>query len=381
MCSVVGLIAAAALGGTPVSAQGRLLVQAGSATSLPAPDAASDAALYGVGGLALEWVGDRTLALASVYGGVAADEVHGADFGSAVVDVEGWWAGGTAVGLVAGASGFRIGDPFTYRTAALRGGPALRIVTGPVTTRLEAEVGSGSTRVEVRGPRGGVRRAARTLWSRGLDLDIGLSGSRWRVGAAAGAWQSDGGDFRRMGASTSWAGRRWSAHLETGVWRTPLGTEWTGGLSLSIPLGSATTASATVGRAAPDALTLVEAGTQAGALLGWSLLSFGGPPPPLTTVTRSDEGITVGFRLAESALDDATTVALIGDFTGWTPTPMHRDDDVWTLDLPVEPGLYHYGFEVDGEWYVPDDLPGNVPDDWGRTNATLVVNDDEGGLR
>ena len=47
--------------------------------------------------------------------------------------------------------------------------------------------------------------------------------------------------------------------------------------------------------------------------------------------------------------------------------------------VPVTPGVHHYGFRVDGEWYVPEGHSGNVPDEWGRMNATLVVADEERG--
>ena len=44
---------------------------------------------------------------------------------------------------------------------------------------------------------------------------------------------------------------------------------------------------------------------------------------------------------------------------------------VETDSLP--PGVYHFGFRVDGEWYVPEDAPGRVSDGYGQVNATLVV--------
>lgn len=380
MTSLVGLAAAAALGGAPVSGQGRLLLQAGGATSIPAAGAVSEAALYGVGGLALEWAGERSLAFASLYGGIAADESAGADFGSAALDVAGWWSTGTSIGATGSASAFRIQEPFTWRTHAVRGGPALRVVTGRFQATLAAEAGVGATLVEVRRPRG-TRRAERDLWSRGVELDLAVAGSAWRSGVTLGGWESDGGDFGRVGASSAVIRGRWTVQLETGVWHTPLGTEWTGGLALSIPLGSSMQATSTVGRASPDPLTLVEAGDQAGALVAWSIASFGGPPAPPATVVHTDDGPAVDFRLDGRDLLEVESVALIGDFTGWTPAQMHRDGDAWTLTLSVPPGLYHYGFQIDGEWFVPDGLPGNVPDDWGRMNATLVVDEDDGGLR
>ncbi len=80
----------------------------------------------------------------------------------------------------------------------------------------------------------------------------------------------------------------------------------------------------------------------------------------------------VSFRVER---DDAIRVELMGDFTGWVPRPMDPSGSAWTTEIVIGPGTYHYGFLVDGEWYVPEGLPGNVPDEWGRYNATLVVPD------
>jgi 1,4-alpha-glucan branching enzyme len=82
-----------------------------------------------------------------------------------------------------------------------------------------------------------------------------------------------------------------------------------------------------------------------------------------------------GARRVRFQLDlpEATRVDLLGGFTGWEPMPMARAGATWSLELSVPPGTHHFGFLVDGEWHVPDGAPGNVPDDWGRVNATLVV--------
>lgn len=378
---LVSLMAAAALSSAPAAGQGRLLVQGGGATSLPGPEAVGDAALYGVGGFALDWTGERSAAVASIYGGLAADESSGADFGTATLDLEGWWSPGTAVGLAGRASAFRVQDPFTYQTSAFRAGPMVRWVRGRFTALLRTEIGTGSTLAEVRRPSGRVRRSERGLWSRAIDLDVTLRGTRWEVGTTMGTAESIAGVYRRLEASTTWMGERWAIRLDTGAWETPLGTEWTGGLALVLPLGGSGTAVSTVGRAAPDPLTLVGAGDQGGVLLGWALASFGGPPAPLTTLELTDTGATVHFRLDGSPARDAAEVELLGDFTAWSPTSMQRDGDSWIATLPVTPGVHHYGFRIDGTWYVPDELPGNVPDEWGRTNATLVVSDPAGGLR
>ena len=52
---------------------------------------------------------------------------------------------------------------------------------------------------------------------------------------------------------------------------------------------------------------------------------------------------------------------------------MVPDGRDWVLEIPLAPGTYHFGFLVDGEWFVPETAPGQVSDDWGQMNATIVV--------
>ncbi len=52
---------------------------------------------------------------------------------------------------------------------------------------------------------------------------------------------------------------------------------------------------------------------------------------------------------------------------------MRREGNRWIAELSVPIGTHHYGFMVDDEWYVPDDAPDVVPDEWGRRSATLVI--------
>ena len=55
---------------------------------------------------------------------------------------------------------------------------------------------------------------------------------------------------------------------------------------------------------------------------------------------------------------------------------MSRQGDRWLVEVDVAPGTHHFGFLIDNEWYVPDDAPDVVLDEWGRKSATLVI---EGG--
>jgi len=66
-------------------------------------------------------------------------------------------------------------------------------------------------------------------------------------------------------------------------------------------------------------------------------------------------------------------MAVMGDFTLWEPVAMTRDGARWTVRLRIPTGTHHFGFLADGAWYLPEDAPDTVPDDWGRKNATIVI--------
>lgn len=354
--------------------RGDVRFEAGTATALPSGMADEDAALYGLTGLGLDWANDRLSVSSALYGGIALNGATGGDFVSAMLRAE-LWSGsmGPALGIVGRAYGFNVGEPFPYRNGTLRAGPALRWTGQSVELEARAEVGSGASEVELRRRSD---RPARTfdehLWNRGAVLEGSLRGTRLSGFFSAGAWSSAGGPFRSVEFGLGGAVSDVVVRGDIGWWDTPLGGEWVGGLALVIPLGGRWTVQAAGGRSGPDPLSLVEAGRQGGVMVGWRLVSLDGSAPAGLYEVRSADGPNriVTFRLDSS---EAVQVELIGAFTGWEATPMRRSGGAWLLELPVEPGTHHFGFLVDGEWYVPEDLPGNVPDDWGRENATLVV--------
>ena len=110
-------------------------------------------------------------------------------------------------------------------------------------------------------------------------------------------------------------------------------------------------------------------------LVGRSMLNKASEPAPSLSpweiVEYGETASTVRLRVTPAA--PATSVQILGDFTLWEPVPMTRDGDAWVLDLQVPTGTHHFGFLVDDEWYVPDDTPDVVPDEWGRLSATLVI--------
>ncbi len=80
------------------------------------------------------------------------------------------------------------------------------------------------------------------------------------------------------------------------------------------------------------------------------------------------EGVTLILDLKTCAHD----VRVIGDFNQWDPEKgtMKCEDGLWTVGLPLQRGLYHYVFLVDGEIFVPPDQK-TVPDAFGGRNLIL----------
>ena len=72
---------------------------------------------------------------------------------------------------------------------------------------------------------------------------------------------------------------------------------------------------------------------------------------------------------------DAKNVALAGDFTGWQPafTMTRTDPGVWTVVVPLDPGIHQYSFVVDGERWIPDPAAPSVNDGFGGLNSRIAV--------
>ena len=75
----------------------------------------------------------------------------------------------------------------------------------------------------------------------------------------------------------------------------------------------------------------------------------------------------------------AHTVAVAGDFNGWSPQANILEDPegdgIWTGTLKLEPGRYEYMFVLDGEKWFPDpNALRYVKDGFGNRNAILEIN-------
>lgn len=72
---------------------------------------------------------------------------------------------------------------------------------------------------------------------------------------------------------------------------------------------------------------------------------------------------------------EARAVSLAGDFTDWKPAyVMQRSEPgVWTVVVPLTPGVHTYSFVVDGERWVADPAAPAVDDGFGGVNSRLAV--------
>ena len=368
MGTVLGVLGVAA---APARAQdGGIVLEGGTARSLPPSGVGLDAATYAMGGLRLDWGGARGSFSGGVYGGQATDDA-GSDLLSGMLGGEFWLPelGPVAFGVGGMVPSFAMREPFYYRVSAEEVSPVVRFGSARASLAIRGRFGTGSSRVELR-RLDAVRRADHDLWSRGVEAELAVGSSGFGVTAFTGLHSSSGGDFRGGGvralALTGPMVLRGVAEL----WDTPLGTEFSGGLSMSIAVGP-WQARASADRTGPDPLTLVEPRKQTGLMVGVRLVSFG--RRSLGVVHEVvNEGRPARVRVRVT-LPSADSVELLGDFSDWRSVPLQRDGSIWSAEVEVDPGTYHFGFLVDGEWWLPEDLQGTVPDEWGRRNATMIV--------
>ena len=371
--AMVGLIP------TRMAAQSIVAFELGASQVGPPSGLDGDQARFGIAGIRAAHYGLSGSGIgASLMFGRAFGEAAGGDFVSGVLagalrsDWGASWTGGMDFELV----GFQVSSPFPYSAVAIEGGPTVSVQTGPVTTTAKGVLGLGRSRVELWRSLDGAHRVFQDdLWRTGASVELMLGTGTVRAGLAGAAHRSRGGTYTSGGGrvlvSASWV----AAEVRTDVWKTPLGTEVTGGLSFVIPT-SGWSLRGFFGKSEPDPLTLAEPGSGSGGLLiGLNLYSgdasVDGGIVPYELVGESGDSAQVRIRI--DAPPGALAVAVLGDFTLWEPVPMRRDGGGWLAEVSVPYGTHHYGFLVDDEWYVPDDTQDVVPDEWGRLSAILVI--------
>jgi len=82
--------------------------------------------------------------------------------------------------------------------------------------------------------------------------------------------------------------------------------------------------------------------------------------------------VLVQFRLDAPR---AQGVRLAGDFTGWQQSYelTRSEPGVWTVVVPLEPGVHDYAFIVDDGRWIPDPLAPAVNDGFGGLNSRIAV--------
>ena len=104
----------------------------------------------------------------------------------------------------------------------------------------------------------------------------------------------------------------------------------------------------------------------------WLGLPGRGTAPPPTAPVMAE--VYVQFMLEAP---DARSVAVSGDFNQWSGDAVMEDadgDGIWSLRIPMEPGLHEYMFVIDGERWITDPLAERYADDgFGNRNAVLAV--------
>jgi hypothetical protein len=114
------------------------------------------------------------------------------------------------------------------------------------------------------------------------------------------------------------------------------------------------------------------------AAAGLLLLQPRTPAPAGSQGGAAEAQFFIQFRLHA---DEATDVRLAGTFTGWDPhvTLEETSPGVWSILLPLSPGVHDYAFMIDGERWVADPHAPRVADGFGGLNSRLTLLAPNGG--
>ena len=95
-------------------------------------------------------------------------------------------------------------------------------------------------------------------------------------------------------------------------------------------------------------------------------------PAPTVAVSSAPGEVLVHFSLRAP---NAQAVSLASDFSNWAPSyAMKRSEPgVWTIVVPLTPGVHDYSFIVDGEKWTPDPAAPATPDGFGGMNSRIAV--------
>jgi hypothetical protein len=272
---------------------------------------------------------------------------------------------GFGAGLDIGAHGYGYRDPSTVdfgAGATVHALPFLAAVRGPA--RLEI--------------RSGVLQHLSTLAGQSHSRAVHDSGVRLAVGGSSPLELSGEGRYVRAeeggysygGAMVSLDHGRGEIWVSAGRWFSEAIPDLAWGTGATVKLGTAYDLWASVRHDPAHPLYWNDARQSWNVGVSRRLGSVGQraawPRPPEVTAGR------VTIQIPASASSSEVFVA--GDFNGWKAVAMERLGEYWTISLAVEPGHYHYAFRTgDGNWFVPESLPGRRADGFGGHVAVLVV--------
>ncbi len=96
------------------------------------------------------------------------------------------------------------------------------------------------------------------------------------------------------------------------------------------------------------------------------------PEKPGVVTAAGLQEVLVQFRFEAP---HARAVSLAGDFSNWSPTYTLRRSEpgVWTIVVPLKPGVHAYSFIVDGEKWIPDPAAPAMADGFGGMNSRIAV--------
>lgn len=116
---------------------------------------------------------------------------------------------------------------------------------------------------------------------------------------------------------------------------------------------------------------LYDSRTTSSFTVGASVRVAGGAGVSAPTPARYENGRAL-IRIRSRDVQGRPRIA--GDFNGWQPQPMEAEGGHWTFTVPLEPGVYNYAFvDAEGDWFVPEWVPGRRSDGMGGYVAVLVI--------
>ena len=379
------MAALCALASGPAGAQETTLdLDLGASYSLPPTGGIGIASTYVNGGLRLAGLfGSGGYFHAGGFGGLALSD-GGASWASFLAG-GGWLqpvSRTVSVGLAAMGEAFTVGEPVPYQAAYAQAEPEVRFASGGTSVRLNGYGALGVSKVTtiqtfVRDTRFGPRvfeaeyAVTSNLWAWGGGAEFGQQLGALAPRLAVEMYDSPQGAYvvGRLGLEVRPPGGTF--YVEGAMWDTPDGGEIVLIAALQISTGGKSSLLASGGRYGPDPLLDLPAAGGVGAGVSLELARIG-RAPELTWEIVENGGSTLALALRAGG---AERVECVGDFTNWEAVPMLRDGDVWRVKLPVTPGIHHFGFFVDGSWYVPLEAPGLAEDEWGVAQATIIVNE------